>query len=392
MPTTPPDVAVAPAARSATAPVPPLAAPAPSVLAPPPDDGAVARAGAPIDRPPAGYDGSPAAYARLRRAVAEAGLLERRYGYYLLRFASAFALVAAAVGLLFVLPSGWGWTAFAAVALGFSVTQLGIIGHDAGHLGVFKRERPNWLLGQLCLSFLLGVSFWFWRDRHNRHHVLTNDEDEDPDLELGGLFTLSEAEARSQRGLRRWITRYQAFLFIPLVALTLDLAFRSEGWRFALRELRGARRAVEVAVLTASVLLWASPFLVLGWRWLPIYIGAQWTINLYLGLVFAPNHKGMPTWATGRKLSFLERQVLSSCNVRPGRLADYLYCGLNYQIEHHLFPTMPRANLGRARAIVKPFCAAQGLPYEDLSAVGAYRQALGALHAVGQATRGSRTA
>lgn len=339
------------------------------------------------DARPANYDGSPAAYARLRRAVVDAGLLQRRYGYYALRFSSALALVAGAVALLFVLPEGWGWTAFAAVALGVTITQLGIIGHDAGHMAIFRRERPNWLLGQFCLSFLLGVSFWFWRDRHNRHHVLTNDEDEDPDLELGGLFTLNEAEARTQRGLRRWVTRYQALLFVPLVTLTLDMAFRSEGWRFTLRELRGPRRLIEVGLLLLSMVLWASPFLVLGWRWLPIYIGSQWVVNLYLGLVFAPNHKGMPTWAGGLKLSFLERQVLSSCNVRPGRVSDYFFCGLNYQIEHHLFPNMPRVNFSRARAIVRPFCAAHGLPYEDLSVIGAYRQALGALHEVGLATR-----
>jgi fatty acid desaturase len=347
----------------------------------------LAGAQATTDARPKGYDGSPAAYARLRRSVIDARLLDRRYGYYLLRFLSAFALVAGAVALLFVLPEGWGWTAFAAIALGITITQLGIIGHDAGHMAVFRRERPNWLLGQFCLSFLLGVSFWFWRDRHNRHHVLTNDEGEDPDLELGGLFTLNEDEARAQRGLRRWLTRYQSLLFVPLVMLTLDMAFRSEGWRFTLRELRGPRRAVEALLLTLSIALWMSPHLFLGWRWLAIYIGTQWVINLYLGLVFAPNHKGMPTWATGVKLTFLERQVLSSCNVRPGAASDYFYCGLNYQIEHHLFPNMPRANFSRAREIVRPFCAARGLPYEDLSVVGAYRQALGALHEVGQATR-----
>ena len=239
---------------------------------------------------------------------------------------SSFIFLAAAVALLFVLPEGWGWTAFAALAIGFTSTQMGLLGHDAGHMAVFRRAWPNWLLGRFCLSFVLGVSFWFWRDRHNKHHVLTNDEDEDPDLELGGLFTLDEAEAASQRGWRRLLTRYQAFLFVPLVTLTLDLAFRSEGWRHVVRELRGWRLVSEVMILCASIAMWASPFLLLGWRWLPIYIGSQWVASLYLGLAFAPNHKGMPIWAAGQKLAFLDRQVLSSCNVKPGRVADYLYC------------------------------------------------------------------
>lgn len=338
---------------------------------------------------PERFAASSAAYAELRQTVMAAGLLDRRYGYYLLRGLSAFALLAAAVSLLFVLPDGWGWTAFAAVAIGFTSTQLGLLGHDAGHMAVFRRAWPNWLLGRFCLSLVLGVSFFFWRDRHNTHHVLTNDHDEDPDLELGGLFTLDAEVAASQRGWRRWLTRYQAYLFVPLVMLTLDLAFRSEGWRHLFREQRGWRRISEAMLLITSMTIWASPFLLLGWRWLPIYIGAQWVGNIYLGLVFAPNHKGMPIWATGQKLAFLDRQVLSSCNVKPGPIVDYLFAGLNYQIEHHLFPTMPRVNFRRAQEIVLPFCVERGLAFENLSVLGAYRQSLGELHRIGQFTRGA---
>jgi fatty acid desaturase len=337
-------------------------------------------------RPPTG-DCSDIAYAGLRRMIIDAGLLDRRYGYYAMRFVVSLGLMVGALASVLILPDGWGWTALAAVVIGFTTIQLGIIGHDAGHMAVFRRARPNWILGQLCLSVVLGVSFSFWRDRHNRHHVLTNDEKDDPDLEMGGLFTLNEVEAASQRGLRRWLTRYQAFLFVPAITLLLDWAFRSEGWRYVLRELRGMRRAGEMALLLVSIVAWATPLFFYGWRWLAIYIGAQWVSNLYLGLVFAPNHKGMPTWAAGTNLSFLERQVLSSCNVRRHWLADYVFSGLNYQIEHHLFPTMPRVNFGRAQDIVRPFCRERGLPYEDLSVVAAYCQALGALHMCGQATR-----
>ena len=116
-------------------------------------------------------------------------------------------------------------------------------------------------------------------------------------------------------------------------------------------------------ILLASVALWASPFLFLGWRWLAIYIGSQWVINLYLGLVFAPNHKGLPTWASGLKLTFLERQVLSSFNVRPGAVADYLYCGLNYQIEHHLFPHICHIHYRNIAPIVEKTAREHGLNY-----------------------------
>jgi fatty acid desaturase len=339
-------------------------------------------------RPP-GYDASDAAYARLRRDVINAGLMERRYAYYGVRFATALLLTIGALSLPFILPSSWGWTLLAAVVIGFTTAQLGIVGHDAGHMAVFKKERNNFLLGQFCLSFVLGVSFWSWRERHNRHHVLTNDDEEDPDLELGGLFTLDPEEAARQRGFRRWLTRWQAFLFLPVVTFALDWAFRIEGWHYAIRTLKGPRRAVEIVVLLLSHAAWLSPCLVLGWRWLAIYLVGQWTTNLYLGLVFAPNHKGMPIWAHGTKLTFLERQVLSSCNVRPGWVTDYVYSGLNYQIEHHLFPSMPRINFSRVQPIVREFCVKHALPYEELTVLGAYRQAVGEFNRCGLATRSS---
>lgn len=110
--------------------------------------------------------------------------------------------------------------------------------------------------------------------------------------------------------------------------------------------------------------------------------------SLYLALVVAPNHKGMPVWTEGAPLSFLERQVSSSRNIAPHPVWDVLFGGLNYQIEHHLFPTMPRAHLKQARALVKPFCAAHGLPYEEVNPLTSYRLVFAHLRRVGRAAAG----
>ena len=113
----------------------------------------------------------------------------------------------------------------------------------------------------------------------------------------------------------------------------------------------------------------------------------QGLFGFYLGCSFAPNHKGMPVLAASDKTDFLRRQVLTSRNVRGGRLTDFALGGLNYQIEHHLFPSMPRPNLRRAQALVRAFCADQGLPYTQASLLGSYGQALRHLDAVGRLTR-----
>ena len=96
----------------------------------------------------------------------------------------------------------------------------------------------------------------------------------------------------------------------------------------------------------------------------------QGLFGLYLGCSFAPNHKGMPTLTAGDELDFLRSQVLTSRNVRGSRLVDFLLGGLNYQIEHHLFPNMPRPNLRRAQPLVRAICSQQDLPYTEASMFG----------------------
>jgi fatty acid desaturase len=156
-------------------------------------------------------------------------------------------------------------------------------------------------------------------------------------------------------------------------------AFRVEGTLFAWRRLRGTRRAVELALLTANAALWLAAFHALGWWGLALFLLSQVVASVYLAAIIAPNHKGMPVWARGVRLSFLERQVLSSRNVSPHPVWDYLFGGLNYQVEHHLFPTMPRVHLRRARAIVRPFCQARGLEYTEVGPLASYRMVYAAL-------------
>ena len=110
--------------------------------------------------------------------------------------------------------------------------------------------------------------------------------------------------------------------------------------------------------------------------------------GVYMGMSFAPNHKGMPVLTAEDNLDFLRKQVLTSRNVRGGRLVDVALGGLNYQIEHHLFPNMPRANLRRAQPIVRAYCAERGIPYAETGLVDSYRQALAHLHEVGRPLRG----
>jgi fatty acid desaturase len=110
----------------------------------------------------------------------------------------------------------------------------------------------------------------------------------------------------------------------------------------------------------------------------------QGLFGLYLGCAFAPNHKGMPSLSAADAADYLRRQVLTSRNVRGHWMTDFVLGGLNYQIEHHLFPSMPRGNLRHAQRMVKDFCDAHHVSYLETGPIRSYAQALGHLDAVGR--------
>jgi fatty acid desaturase len=113
----------------------------------------------------------------------------------------------------------------------------------------------------------------------------------------------------------------------------------------------------------------------------------QAVFGLYMGCSFAPNHKGMPIIAADQKLDYLRKQVLTSRNVRGDWFVDQLLGGLNYQIEHHLFPNMPRPNLRHTRQLVRAFCEKHSVPYTETGLLTSYGMALRHLHALGAPLR-----
>jgi fatty acid desaturase len=327
-----------------------------------------------------------AGYAELRRTVIAAGLLKRRYGYYLALTSFCFALLMVSIALPFFLSASFGRSAIASILIGFAMVQVGLIGHDAGHLEIFHGTKKNWLLGQLCWSILTGVSFWYWHDRHNRHHGHTNDMDKDPDIQGGGPFAVAftEEEAAARHGWRRVLVKYQV-VFVLLGLMLYTFAFRAEGWLFAIRKLQSTRRLLEITLLTLNIVLWLTFIIALGWRGFGIFLASNVVGSVYFVATISPNHNGMPIWAKGVKLSFLERQVLSSRDLTSHPVWDFLYGGLNYQIEHHLFPTIPRVNLKRAQAIIQPYCEAHGLSYQVADPLTVYWQVFLELRRVGNA-------
>jgi fatty acid desaturase len=328
-------------------------------------------------------------YAELSRRVKEAGLLERRPGYYAWKITVTIGLLAAGWAAFVVAGDSW-WQLAVAAFLAAVFTQIGFLGHDAGHRQIFGSRRASYVTGILLGNLGIGLSYGWWVNKHNRHHAHPNTEDADPDIAVGAL-AFTTAQARNSRGVARLVFRYQAYLFFPLLlleAVSLHVASAQALARRAARHRTGERALFTIHAVSylTAVFLVLSPV-----RAVAFIIVQQGLFGLYLGCSFAPNHKGMPILAAADRSDFLRRQVLTSRNVRGGRLTDFALGGLNYQIEHHLFPSMPRPSLRRAQALIEAFCRQRALPYCQASLAGSYAQALRHLNAVGRPARPATT-
>ena len=329
-------------------------------------------------------------YAQLARLVREAGLLERRRGRYVIRIVATLAGYAAVWAVVVRLGESW-WQLLAAAALAVATTQVTFLGHDAGHLQIFTGNRANDRFGRL-VSLLTGLSFGWWIGKHVRHHANPNKEGHDPDIGDGVFaFTTTQITARTGR-LGRVIGAWQAWLFFPLLTLegyNLRVASLLSLRPGAQRSKRGGNRAVELASWVTHVVVYCTALLlVMSPLTAVVFVLVhQGLWGFYMGCSFAPNHKGMPVIAADADVDFLRRQVLTSRNVRGGMITDLLLGGLNYQIEHHLFPAMPRANQRRAQHLVQSWCLTHHISYCETTLPGSYAAALRHLHQLGAPLR-----
>jgi fatty acid desaturase len=338
------------------------------------------QAAGPLFAPTAPQRGSQ--YAQLSRRIRAAGLLERRVRYYGFKIAVTTAVLVAGWTAFVAVGDSW-WQLAVAAFLAVVFAQIGFLAHDAGHRQVFASRRDNDLAGVLLANLCVGLAFRWWVDTHNRHHTHPNQEGKDPDMEIPALaFTAGQAAGRGR--LARFVYRYQAYFFFPLLSLTALGLHADSARNLAGGRLRGRvwERALFIGHLVGYL---GVVFLVLPPVKAVVFVLVQQgLLGLYLGSSFAPNHKGMAVLDADDRRDFLRRQVLTSRNVRGGVLIDLVLGGLNYQIEHHLFPNMPRSNLRRAQPIIRQFCQENGLPYGETSLLGSYTQVLRHLHTIGR--------
>ena len=311
--------------------------------------------------------------------------MARRYGYYWSHFVGAVVALVVLVGAMVRLGDSW-FQLLVAALLGTLLTQCGFLGHDAAHRQVFKSAAWNEWTARLLSTVGVGLSYGWWRTKHNKHHSGPNQVGRDPDI-VSGLLAFTAEVADGRRGLRGWFTRHQGWLLLPLLAFE-GLNLQVSGVRSLLVS-RDRYRLLEIGLIACRI----AGFVALLLLVLPVgkaaaFFGVQAGVfGLLLGGCFAPNHIGMPIVPRTAKLDFLRRQVLMSRNIKGGRVVDALMGGLNHQVEHHLFPGMPRPNLRLVRPIVRDYCAAHEIPYVEVGFLTAYVTVIDHLNHVGLQAR-----
>ena len=283
----------------------------------------------------------------------------------------------------------WPWAAVAISSLLLAVllAQFAFVGHDAGHGAIDRRPLVNRVIGQWAMTVVTGLAFDEWIARHRAHHRHCQDEQRDPDMAVDLVVSLTHESYRRKGPLGRCLTRQQAWLIWP-ISLLFGHSQRLLSQAAVLA--RPHRHGLDALVLLAHFALWFGlPCLLLGLplaQALAVYLLPLTLLGPYLAAIFWVNHIGMPLVSRAEAFSFVEHQAVSSRTILNPPIWNWVFGGLNFQVEHHLFPKVASRRLSALQPIVQRQLLRHGLPYQALSWPAAVRAVAAHLRLVARAT------
>ncbi len=324
------------------------------------------------------------AYKQVSQVVRETGLLQRAGWFYIFVAAGLAVALGGLITGFILLGDSW-FQLLIAAGLGLVLTQVAFLAHEAAHRQILTSGPANFRLARILAAGVVGISYSWWDSKHTKHHGNPNQVGKDPDIEVDTISFL-ETDAAQSRGIVRLITRKQGWLFFPLLTLE-GLNLHYLGVKHLVTSKKAKGRWIELGLIALRFAIVLIPvFLMLPLGMAFAFMGVQLAVfGVYMGASFAPNHKGMPIIDPNARLDFFSKQVRTSRNIRGGWWATWLMGGLNYQVEHHLFPNMPRPHLSKAREIVRDYCITNDVPYTETSLLRSYAIVIEYLNRVGLA-------
>jgi fatty acid desaturase len=288
----------------------------------------------------------------LRQKYKEMGLFESNKMYYVFKLLSNFALL----GLSLWILAHYGHNSLAVVVsgiiCGLYFQQCGWLAHDVLHHQLFENRDVNRAWGYLVGNMCQGFSVAWWTDKHTTHHAVPNVHQEDPDIDTFPILAWSDHALTLFNELpedvsARFFLKYQSFYFFPLLAFArVSWALQSILYSFDKTKTTMRNPLVEQVTLGIHYAWYFGVmYLYLDWkRALLWFLVSQTACGIMLALVFSLNHNGMPIFTKDefKDMDFYSLQAITGRDVRSNLFSDWFTGGLNYQIEHHMFPTIPR--------------------------------------------------
>lgn len=280
------------------------------------------------------------------------------------------------------------WTLCAAyVGLSLLLSQFAFIGHDCGHGSVSRKSGVNRLLGQINMTLITGLAFDEWITRHRAHHRFCQDEDRDPDMAVGFVISLTKKSRQHKGSLGRLFTRCQG-IHIWFFSLFFGHSQRILSQAAVISHLRNF--PIDAVMLILHYGLWFGlPCFVFG---VPVvvalmaYLIPPIILGPHLAAIFWVNHIGMPLVRDVDSFSFFEHQSMTSRTIVNPPMWNWLFGGLNFQIEHHLFPQVPSIRLAAVQAIVREHFRQNQIFYQGVSWWTAVKSVAAHLRAIARTT------
>lgn len=318
---------------------------------------------------------APASVAALREEFARRGWYERPAGRIMFELALNLSLALSGIAVFLLSDSA------PVRAAGMLVSTAGSMGigtgaHTASHYAASRKRWVNELLTYFGHPLFLGLSVTFWRYKHlSLHHPAPNIIGVDKDSDFYPWFALTEDEVGRARGFRRFYYKRLQWALLPLALVLNGLNMQRQGWAHLLGKLRASKQRgkalwMDLSALALYFALWVgAPCLFFAVADVLIFYVIRIGLMGYaMFAVFAPGHlppEAVRIKADQRGSDHYLLQALSTVNFRAGRFGSLICSGLQYQIEHHLFPGVSHIHYAKMSALVEQFCREQGLPYRS---------------------------
>ncbi|HIK78601.1 MAG TPA: acyl-CoA desaturase [Candidatus Poseidoniales archaeon] len=311
--------------------------------------------------------------AALRKKLQSGGLLEKTP----FKCWSKVVILLLIVGVLFfahiTLPLGWSIAML--VVTGLFSTTLAMTGHEGIHSSACNSRAGNLSLSTIVFPLFCGMSMEYWREKHNvKHHSFPNVVDKDPDIHGWPIAFSSVDYERSGAILKFFQKHLQGYYFWPITLLAAH-SMRIEGIRFLAKHPFNASKKtrfnrvwlLDCSMIVLHFFLWLVVPILAGITWWMVlgFYGILWAfVGLFLSMIFIVGHAAQPIIYEADENWRL--QIETGRRIKMGPIGRFFFVGLDYQIEHHLFPSASHFSLPKIAPSVKKYAEENGWNYQEI--------------------------